>query len=142
MESFFKLADCNVNLPLGSLAEVNLNACLHIDDPCLFMFVVDCDELNAQAIFKGDIVLVRRDIILSDGQLVVVKMQGKFKLRYYHSIECAPESLDKIAPQLLVQYSTDGEPLFEVFGVVSAITRRINKQSHERQGTLFSNLHF
>ena len=111
MRSYYELpAEAQTELNLGLIKGQNLNQVLSLNLPSSFV--------------------VRRDIIPESGQLVLVKTQGKFVLRTYvfpGSHEDQPRDTDFSAGRKYVTYLPNGAPEFELFGVVTAIFRKLGR---------------
>ena len=145
MQSYYELPDEDqAELSLGPIKGQDLNQVLRLDLPSSFVFKMGSHGNRALGINKGDYVVVRRDIIPESGQLVLVKAQGKFVLRTYvfpgtHEQNASGEekvsdaentsdedkASDFNAGSHYVTYRPDGTPEFELFGVVTAIFRKL-----------------
>ena len=157
MRSYYELPDEEqAELSLGLVKGQNLNQVLSLNLPSSFVFKMGSHRNRALGINKGDFVVVRRDIIPESGQLVLVKAQGKFVLRTYvfpgtHEPKPRPESQPEAQPRAesksgadlghgasprdadlsagrhYVTYLPNGTPEFELFGVVTAIFRKLGR---------------
>lgn len=131
MRSYYELPyEDQTELNLGLIKGQNLNQVLSLNLPSSFVFKMGSHSNCALGINKGDFVVVRRDIIPESGQLVLVKTQGKFVLRTYAfpgSHEKQPRDTDFSSGRSYVTYLPDGTPEFELFGVVTAIFRKLGR---------------
>lgn len=113
----------------GEVKAIDLNEVLHINAPYSFVFRMGSDSFKDEGIFKGDFVVIRRDIIAEPGQIVAVKVGGKFSLRkfayYEESVTKHKQGLDEY-----VRYHDNGTPDFEIFGVVSSVFRKTLHKQH------------
>ena len=151
--------DPTAELAAGLIKGQDLNHILSLDLPSSFIFKMGSAQYCEQGICPGDFVVVRRDIIPESGQLVLVKYRGKFVLRTFvfagatsstgpsspaastHAPSSPADSRSAAsthtggapatsAPaEREVAYRPDGSPEFELFGVVTAIFRKLGRST-------------
>lgn len=156
MQSYYELPeeDPTAELAAGLIKGQDLNHILSLDLPSSFIFKMGSAQYREQGICPGDFVVVRRDIIPESGQLVLVKYRGKFVLRTFvfarapsspaastHAPGSPADSRSAArthtggapatsAPaEREVAYRPDGSPEFELFGVVTAIFRKLGRST-------------
>lgn len=154
MFSYYELSedDPTAQLSCGPIKGQNLNHVLSLDLPSSFIFTVNSKRYHQLGICTGDFVVVRRDLIPDSGQLVLVKIHGKFVLRTFGYAGAAPyvgsnsgsgsesgpepersaasADADAVAVGTVpeyVHYGPDGTPDFELFGVVAAVFRKLGR---------------
>ena len=151
--------DPTAELAAGLIKGQDLNHILSLDLPSSFIFKMGSAQYREQGICPGDFVVVRRDIIPESGQLILVKYRGKFVLRTFvfagatSSTEPSSPAASTHAPgspadsrsaasthtggapatsaptEREVAYRPDGSPEFELFGVVTAIFRKLGRST-------------
>ncbi len=107
----------------GEVKAIDLNEVLHVNAPYSFVFRMGSDSFKDEGIFKGDFVVIRRDIIAEPGQIVAVKVGGKFSLRKFAYYE-ESKTKHQQGHSEYVRYHYNGTPDFEIFGVVSSVFRK------------------
>ena len=108
---------------------IDLNEVLDLNAPYSFVFRMGSDSFKDEGIFKGDFLVIRRDIIAEPGQIVAVKVNGKFSLRKFAFFEDAMLKHEQ-GLNNYVSYFDDGRPNFEIFGVVSSVFRKTIHKQH------------
>lgn len=151
--------DPTAELAAGLIKGQDLNHILSLDLPSSFIFKIGSAHYCEQGICPGDFVVVRRDIIPESGQLVLVKYRDKFVLRTFvfagatSSPATSSPAASTHAPgsyadgrsaarthtggapatsapaEREVAYRPDGSPEFELFGVVTAIFRKLGRST-------------
>lgn len=110
----------------SKLKEIDLNEVLNLDQPSTFIFTMGADNLVEEGIYPGDYIVVRRDVIPEPNMLIVAKVKGKFVIRHFAYQDQAYNFARDNVPNY-VEYSPDGRPLFDLFGVVSGVFRKLRR---------------
>ena len=123
------LLNINVKEPVtlheGLYKGQDLKSFLDMDLPSTFLFVMKSDAMAQALIFKGDVVLCRKDIIPDSGDIVVAVLNGKFIMRYLYN---EPYPMLKSADDKDIIDLRFNRSCYLV-GVVSGLMRKLKKIS-------------
>lgn len=109
----------------GKISGQDLNSFFNMHSPSTFVFKVKSAALKADGISVGDIAVCDRSILVKDGDIIVICVDGRFYLRrFVDGIEPYLEGDENIKRIYLSKAKE-----IDVFGVVTGIFRKIAKNS-------------
>lgn len=115
--------ESEIHLHDGSLKGQDLNRFLNIDMPGTFLFDMKSDAMSDAAIYKGDVVVCRRDIIPSPHDIVVAVHQGRFVMRIWRN-DPVPSLVTAAGDETI---DLRFNPSCHIIGVVVGIMRRLRQ---------------
>lgn len=114
-----------VTLHEGLYKGQDLKVFLDMELPSTFLFVMKSDAMAQALIFKGDVVLCRKDIIPDSGDIVVAVLNGKFIMRFLYN---EPYPMLKSADDKDIIDLRFNRACY-IVGVVSGLMRRIKNNN-------------
>jgi SOS regulatory protein LexA len=100
---------------------VSLDSMFDIDAPSTFMFKVSGDSMIDLGIYEGDMVIVKKGSIASDGEVVLACVDGEYTLKTFRKkadkvfLEPANKKYPVIIP----------ERELTIFGIVTGVVRQV-----------------